>query len=142
MPAAFEISLTENPPEADQQAVLDGLTAHNTPFVGLRDTRPLAVFARRERELMGGLLGETRRGLLHVAALWVQPSARGTGLGTQLLTRAEAEARSRGCRRAWLDTYDFQAKPFYERQGYSVFGELDGYPNGHRRFFMTKALQS
>ena len=41
---------------------------------------------------------------------------------------------------AWLDTYDFQARPFYERHGYAVFGELDGFPNGHRRWFMRKRL--
>ena len=41
---------------------------------------------------------------------------------------------------AWLDTYDFQARPFYERHGYEMFAELDDLPGGHRRWFMRKRL--
>jgi len=39
-----------------------------------------------------------------------------------------------------IDTMDFQALPFYERHGYSVFGVLDDMPRGHQRFFLKKAL--
>lgn len=40
----------------------------------------------------------------------------------------------------YLDTFDFQARPFYERHGYEVFGTLDDYPPGHSRFFLRKDL--
>ena len=39
-----------------------------------------------------------------------------------------------------LDTFDFQAKPFYEREGSSVFGVLEDYPPRHTRYFMRKDL--
>ena len=55
-------------------------------------------------------------------------------------TRAEAEAIRRGCLGAWLDTFSFQARGFYERLGYAVFGALADYPPGHDRFFMQKPL--
>lgn len=42
-----------------------------------------------------------------------------------MLLQAEQEAIARGCRGAWLDTYSFQARGFYERLGYAVFGILD-----------------
>ena len=45
-----------------------------------------------------------------------------------------------GCAHAYLDTFDFQARPFYERLGYTVFGLQDDYPPGHRRFFQRKVL--
>ena len=51
---------------------------------------------------------------------------RGRGIGTDLLRRAEAEALVRGCHGAWLDTFEFQARGFYERLGYRCFGELGG----------------
>ena len=38
---------------------------------------------------------------------------------------AEREAIRRGCRGAWLDTYSFQARGFYERLGYTIFGTID-----------------
>jgi hypothetical protein len=39
-----------------------------------------------------------------------------------------------------LDTFEFQALPFYERRGYRVFGTLDGFPPGYRRFYLQKSL--
>lgn len=53
---------------------------------------------------------------------------------------AEEEAVRRGCLGAWLDTFSFQARGFYERLGYSVFGVIEGYPPGHSRFFLKKTL--
>ena len=50
----------------------------------------------------------------------------------------EAEARARGCIGATLGTYDFQARPFYEKQGYEVFGTLEPYPNGHCSYYLRK----
>lgn len=134
------VEVTDSPAEADVRAVYDGLIRHNERFLGQRDLRRLAVVARDDDRLLGGLIAETARGFLFVDMLWVAPPARGRGLGSRLLAAAEAEARARGCKAAWLDTYDFQARPFYERQGYAVFGELAGYANGHRRFFMAKSL--
>jgi hypothetical protein len=54
---------------------------------------------------------------------------------------AEAYARSRGAVGATLETYSFQARPFYERLGYEVIGSLDGYPPGHVKFFLRKHLR-
>lgn len=68
-------------------------------------------------------------------------SANGHGVGRSLLAAAEREAANRGCRGVYLDTFDFQARPFYERVGYTVFGAQDDYPPGHRRFFMQKDLR-
>jgi len=52
----------------------------------------------------------------------------------------EDEGRARGCTRAHLDTFSYQARPFYERQGWRVFATLDDYPEGHQRFFLRKDL--
>jgi len=39
-----------------------------------------------------------------------------------------------------LDTFDFQAKDFYTKQGYEVFGILDNCPEGHKRYYMKKNI--
>jgi ribosomal protein S18 acetylase RimI-like enzyme len=57
-----------------------------------------------------------------------------------MLLQAEQEAKARGCRGVWLDTYSFQARGFYERLGYAVFGTLDDYPPGQSRIFLHKAF--
>jgi GNAT superfamily N-acetyltransferase len=90
--------------------------------------------------LVGGVYGATIWGWLMIEGLWVRETLRGRGLGRQLLAAAEAAAVARGCRAAWLGTFDFQARAFYERTGYRVFGALKDFPSGHTHYEMWKAL--
>ena len=53
---------------------------------------------------------------------------------------AEDEARQRGAKNAYLDTFSFQVPDFYKQHGYEVFGELPDFPPGHQRYFMKKQL--
>jgi len=77
---------------------------------------------------------------LHIDLLWVKDELRGRGYGHHLLTLAEQEARQRGAKNAYLDTFSFQAPDFYKQHGYQVFGELQDFPPGHQRYFLTKQL--
>lgn len=119
----------------------EGLVAANMPFLGAYDERGLTLAARCDGRVQGGLTAVTARGFLRVDMLYVIEAARGRGLGSCLLCRAEEEAVHRGCHGAWLDTYDFQARPFYERHGYMVFGTLTGFADGHERYYMVKRLR-
>ena len=65
---------------------------------------------------------------------------RGRGYGHRLLTVAEDEARKRGAKNVYLDTFSFQVPDFYKQHGYQVFGELQNFPPGHQRYFFTKQL--
>jgi GNAT superfamily N-acetyltransferase len=120
--------------------VLEGLRAYNRTYTDAAISVPLAVAARAGDTIIGGLVGETHWQWLHVELLWVAESYRGRGLGRRLLRAAEDEARLRGVRHAYLDTLDFQARPFYEREGWVVFGVLEDYPPGYKRFYMRKDL--
>ena len=93
-----------------------------------------------DQEIVGGLLGETYWEWFYVDLIWVKVELRGQGYGKQLMEISEAEARRRGAKNAYLDTFSFQAPGFYEGLGYEIFGELDDYPPGHRRYFMKKKL--
>jgi len=53
---------------------------------------------------------------------------------------AEGEARARGCQQAWVRTFRFQARGFYERLGYRVVGVLEDYPPGDALYWMRKDL--
>jgi len=137
-----EIVLTDAPTPADRAAVLQGLAAFNAAQVGPADWRPLAVLVKDPvtGQTLGGLTGASFHGWLFIELFWLPESLRGDGLGAQLIAQAEAEARRRGCRGVWLDTYDFQARGFYERLGYRLFGTLDDMPPGHQRFYLSKRL--
>lgn len=56
-----------------------------------------------------------------------------------LVALLSAGARRRGCANAWVDT-QFGALAFYERLGYTVFGDLPDCPPGFTRSFLKKAL--
>ena len=91
-------------------------------------------------QAIGGLWGRTGFGWLFVELIFVPEALRGRGIGADLMSRAESEAIGRGCHGAWLDTFEFQARGFYERLGYACFGQLDDYPPGFARYFMKKGL--
>ncbi len=137
----FTTQLTDAPDDQARAAILDGLRAYNSTQTGISDHRLLAVLLHDEAgQVIGGLWGRTGYGWLFTELLFVPEALRGQGVGESLLTQAEAQARERGCHGAWLDTFAFQARPFYERLGYACFGEIEGYPHGFSRFFMKKDL--
>lgn len=139
MADGFRLSVEEDPPAADLQAVVRGLVGFNDGRAEPEGWRRLAVLVRAEGgELAGGLLGFTHWDWLFVSHVWLPEALRGRGLGRELLLQAEREALARGCRHAHLDTFSFQARGFYESLGYEVFGRLDDYPPGHTRFFLRK----
>ena len=93
-----------------------------------------------DQEVVGGVIGATHWDWLHIDLMWIKDEFRGRGYGQRLLAHAEDEARGRGAKNAYLDTFSFQAPGFYQKQGYQVFGELPDFPSGHQRYFLTKAL--
>ena len=122
-------------------AILSGLRAFNRMHAEAPDFSPMVFTARTDGEVIAGLVGETGWKWLHIELLWVSEEYRGRGLGRRLLRLAEQEAGRRGSQHAFLDTFDFQARPFYEREGYVVFGTQTDYPPGHSRFYMRKELR-
>lgn len=127
--------------DGEAKAVERGLLAFNEERLGPSRELPVRLVVRAsDGTVIGGLLGHTRWGWLYVAKLWVAESERGKRLGSQLMARAEDAARARGCTHAWLDTFEYQARPFYEKLGYHLFGTLEGYPPGYRQFYLTKPL--
>jgi GNAT superfamily N-acetyltransferase len=139
----LKIEIELSPVSNDEKVVWNGLRQHNNEHVSSDGDITFAVFLRGiEKMILGGVLAKAGRGWLHIHSMWVDPSIRGKGYGTKLLIAAEEEARRRGCHSAYLDTFSFQARPFYERCGYEVFGTLDDYPEGYQRFFMRKSLKN
>ena len=135
--------MAEAPTRATREAIVAPLIRFNEQRAGRsEDYRPLALLLSDSGTgaIIGGLYGDTMFGHLHVDLLFVPEALRRGGLGRQLMARAEDEARRRGCHGAWLDTYSFQARGFYERIGYEVFGVIEDFPPGHSRFFLKKAL--
>lgn len=136
------ITIEPSPKPEDIQTVRQGLHAYNISHQVPSDFQLLHILLRDETgAVIGGLFGESFWGWLYIRDLWIHERTRRKGFGAKLMAAAEAEALKRGCRHVYLDTFTFQARPFYERLGYEVFGILEDYPAGHKRIFMRKALK-
>ena len=137
------IRITETPEPHVREAIVGPLIKFNNSRASQPENYwPLVIILSDPDtgEVVGGLWGATNYAHLHVDLLFVPDTLRGNGLGRQMLLQAEQEASARGCRGAWLDTYSFQARAFYERHGYAVFGILNDYPPGQSRIFLHKIL--
>ena len=124
------------------RAVRAGLRSNDPPDVGVRDWAEFTLALQDDAgRVVGGLVATSMWRWLSIDALWVDESQRRAGLGSRLVAAAEARALAAGCDHASLSTFDFQAREFYEKQGYVVYGQLDGFPAGHTHFHMRKALR-
>ncbi|HEX6747497.1 MAG TPA: GNAT family N-acetyltransferase [Longimicrobium sp.] len=135
------IELQESPSAEVLDAIVGGVRAFNRAAAGHPPPRPVACVVRNaEGGIDGGVWAELWGRSVHIAALWVDERLRGGGLGARLLREVEAYAARQGHRLAYVETLGFQARPFYERQGYRVFGVLDEIAEGTSFYFMRKDL--
>lgn len=139
--AAYELIVEDQPSPAHVHVLENGLYAYNVERTGRDDGRWLGLFLRDAGgHVVAGLSGWTWAGWLKVNTLWVREDLRHQGHGRDLLAAAEKEAVARGCTRATLDTFSFQAPAFYQRLGYRIVAGVDDFPAGHTHYTLTKRL--
>ena len=103
--------------------------------------KSIKIFVRNNSdEVVGGVIANVFGGWVYISLLWIEESLRNRGYGTRLMNLVETEATELGCQYAHVDTYSFEAKPFYERLGYKLFATLEDYPKGHCKYFLKKRL--
>ncbi len=141
MDDGYRISFVEDAEESAREVIGRGLHNFNMQEVGDDRYQSLcfALYAP-DQQMCGGVWGEIHWNWLFIGLLWIGDELRGHGYGHRLLECIEDEARKRGARSEYLDTFSFQAPDFYKRHGYRVFGQLDDFPPGHQRLFFTKEL--
>lgn len=139
----MDIVFEADPDRDDEEAVANALAIANRIASGRDHGWGRFAFFVREvdtRRPIGGLTGWTDHDWVFVHLLYLPEHLRGQGFGRDLMARVEAFARERGCTGIWLDTFSFQARGFYEKLGYAVFGTIEDHPVGGARYFMQKRL--
>jgi GNAT superfamily N-acetyltransferase len=96
-----------------------------------------------DRGVIGGVYGKLLLGnCLSIDILWIDPEFRLQGHARKLMQQIELAAMQLGSKLSIVDTFEFQARGFYEKCGYTVFGVLDDCPcPGNQRFYLKKPLQ-
>lgn len=125
----------------ETEELLDGLREFNRNFIN-REWGSLGVYYRDPKgKMTGGLIASQKGDWLCIRYLWVSNILRGTGLGSELINTVEREAMKRGCTQVLVDTFSFQALPFYQKQGYELKMTLEDFPEkGIQRHYLTKEL--
>ena len=129
----------------DQQLIDDKIVAFNrgkVPFTQDETIISMNYVIKDEQEkIMAGINALMYCWkILYVDVLFVDEEYRHREFGSQLLKKVETEAKLHGATLVHLDTFAWQAKDFYIKMGYQVFGVLDDCPPGHKRYYMQKIL--
>ena len=110
----------------DKGHLLEVIRANFETLIRSNDPLPCCLVARTESLFLGMVLViwddlEERPALSPwIAALWVEPEYRQTGIATALLTDAVARCRAEGVKQVFLHSYGTN-RPFYEARGFTLF---------------------
>lgn len=123
------------------RAFNDQLSPHHRASRQPDAVQPLTLSVRDSgNRLVGGLTAEIYWNWLEINDLWIEAEHRRGGLGRTLIHLVEEIARRKGCNHAHLKTFSFQARGFYEKQGYRVIGALEDFPPGETFYWLRKEL--
>lgn len=138
---SVNFKITDKIEEKDRTEIYEGLLKYNLDRIEDKNPKELGIYLENERgQKIAGLIGETHGNWLMVKFLWVDETKRGQHIGSQILELAEATAKARGCKYAFLDTFSFQAPIFYRKHGYKEIFTLEEYPLTGQRFYFTKTI--
>jgi GNAT superfamily N-acetyltransferase len=136
--------IINNCDEKDEKMIVNGIIDYNNSKVPYTQDVPFQYPKYKiliDGEFAGGILGKLYCwDCLYIDILFVVEKYRNMGVGKALLDNIENYGKKNGAYLIHLDTFDFQAKDFYLKNGYSVFGELTNCPKSHSRYFMKKEL--
>ena len=131
----------ENTESQKAQEIGNLIRSYNRSKREAAECEPLNLYVEDEHgQLLAGLVAETFGNWLEIEYLFVKEDLRGQGIGSQLLQRAESEAKKRNCRYAFVNTYQFQAPAFYQKHGYQEVFTLKDYPCTGQRHYYQKEL--
>jgi len=133
------------PMEEETEYIGKMLLKYNLESVPLSQEKPFISINRCIKDENGNIIGGILACLalwhtLSIDTLWVKEEYRNQGIAKQLLNIVETEAKNMGCNIGYLSTYDFQAKDFYLKNGYEIFGVLEDCPKDHKLYHLSKRL--
>src|SRR5262249_10165584 len=108
----YQIKVEENAAPEDIQSLFRSLNEFNLSKTGDHGQFITLLVRDTEGRIVGGAYGWTALEWLHLDVLWLKENLKGKGAGRQLLEATEAEAKTRGCKFAKLETFSFQAPEF------------------------------
>lgn len=92
-------------------------------------------------KLIGGAIGFVEYNWYFLDLLYIDEYYRGQDIGTKLIKEIEDFAIKENLTGIRMETWDFQARGFYEKNGYKVFAKIEDCPPGTIDYFLKKELK-
>ena len=126
----------------DAEVISDGLDRYCDQFV--KDEHDYIPVGKKLVDGEGGLIAGVAADVdgwngCYVNGVWVEEAYRGRGLGSRLLREAERAAKESGAYVMQTHACDWNVG-FFLKNGYTVRGELEDYPTGHRAYELEKRI--
>lgn len=138
---SYKVAMETGPLAPSKKTIGDALDRFNIAQVGPYAHKQFVIGVRDAKgALRGGFLMEMAYETAFLKWAWVDEKLRRKSLGRTLMAVAEDESRKRGAKNLYLDTFSYQARPFYEKLGYKVFGTLAYGRKGVERYWLSKEL--
>lgn len=89
-------------------------------------------------KLIGGAVGIIKFSWYFLEELWIDERYRGKNIGTMLIEKIEKCAKENNALGVRMETWNFQARGFYEKMGYTVYAMFEDCPPGTIDYFLKK----
>jgi ribosomal protein S18 acetylase RimI-like enzyme len=137
-----EILIDETDNEQLKNHLKHAMMEFNATFFGKHTPKPFTIYINdSNHQLIAGVTGFYYHKYARIDYAWVHEAYRKQGLGKQLFARLERFLSEKHCQFIQLDTFDFQAKPFYEKLGFHCVGTISKWVGDHDCYFMRKELK-
>ena len=139
--AANDIFVDETDNSVISSVIKKGIIDYNAPFFGSNPSKPFTIYIKNlNSEVIAGITGFYKGKYVRVDLFWVHNEFRHQGLGKKLSVKLEEFSKTKGCSYIQLDTFDFQARPFYEKLGFECIGTIPKWVEDRDCHFMRKAI--
>lgn len=103
---------------------------------------PFGFYALQDNQIIGGIIARKKMQWLDIDILFVNQNFRNNRIGSQLMSKAIEYCKENNLIGLHLYTLDFQAKGFYEKQGFKLITEIKDWPKGITRYEFIKYINN
>lgn len=129
----------DTPTSSEDDVIRHGVRTFNQTI--LKETvQHFNLLAKDAESIIAGALIWQHSDALYIDSLWCDAAYRRQGIGSRLMRMLFAIATDKSIAQIFVDTYDFQAQGFYQKQGFACIGIIPNYLVGHDRIFLKKSL--
>lgn len=142
----MEINIIKSDNENYQTQIFKNITEFNNkskPELGTNAWnygRLFGFYATNNDEIIGGIVVYEKMQWIAVDTLFIDEKYRKQKIGSKLISKLIEYCKENNLIGIHLTTMDFQAKGFYEKQGFELVSEIKDWPKGVTRFEFIKYI--